>query len=136
VSTACRRCRSSLSQPDVVGYGREVDERVKKIISVPKTKKKDELSMKLLDDPKIPTARRNPQRPHHSHKLLDIALEMGLKPGIGLIGRDATPPNFNPKNGKTEPSSRWGPRSTPLPWPEDHKIDMFLRRHRRETRKT
>jgi hypothetical protein len=36
--------------------------------------------MKLLDDPKIPTARRNPQRAHHTHKLLDGAVKMGLKP--------------------------------------------------------
>jgi hypothetical protein len=57
VSTVRRRCRSSLSQPDVVGCGREVVEQVKKTTSVPETKKKKELSMKLLDDPKIPTAR-------------------------------------------------------------------------------
>jgi hypothetical protein len=37
--------------------------------------------MKLLDDLKIPIARQNPRRPHHSHKLLDVAVEMGLKPG-------------------------------------------------------
>jgi hypothetical protein len=43
--------------------------------------KKKELSMKLLDDSKIPTARRNPRRPHHSHKPLDVAAEIGLKPG-------------------------------------------------------
>jgi hypothetical protein len=60
VSTTRRRCRSSLSRPDVVGCGREVIERVKKTTSVLKTKKKEELSMKLLDDPKIPIARRNP----------------------------------------------------------------------------
>jgi hypothetical protein len=57
VSTARRRCRSSLSRPNVVGCGREVAERVKKTTSAPKTKKKEELPMKLLDDPKIPTAR-------------------------------------------------------------------------------
>jgi hypothetical protein len=45
-------------------------------------KKKDELAMKFLDDPKIPIARQNPRRLHHSHKLLlDVALEMELKPG-------------------------------------------------------
>jgi hypothetical protein len=60
VSTARRRCRSSLSRPDVVCCGREVIERVKKTTFVLKTKKKEELSMKLLDDLKIPTARRNP----------------------------------------------------------------------------
>jgi hypothetical protein len=75
------RRRSFLSRPDVVGCRREVAERVKKTTSVPKTKKKEELPMKLLDDPKIPTARRNPQRPHHSHKPLDVAVEIGLKPG-------------------------------------------------------
>jgi hypothetical protein len=60
VSTARRRCRSSLSRLDVVGCGREVVERVKKTTSVQKTKKKDELPLMLLDDPKIPTARRKP----------------------------------------------------------------------------
>jgi hypothetical protein len=77
VSTARRRCRSSLSQPDVVGCGWEVAERVKKTTSVSKTKKKEELPMKLLDDLKIPTAIRNPRRPHHSHKPFDVATEMG-----------------------------------------------------------
>jgi hypothetical protein len=81
VSTARRCCRSSLSRPDIVGCGREVAERVMKTTSVPETKKKEELPMQLLDDPKIPTARQNPRRPHHSHKPLDVAVEMGLKPG-------------------------------------------------------
>jgi hypothetical protein len=81
VSTARRRCRSSLTRPDVVGCGREVVERVKKTTSVPKTKKKDELPMKLLDNPKISTARRNPRKPHHSHKILGVTVEMGLRPG-------------------------------------------------------
>jgi hypothetical protein len=57
VSTAHRCCRSSLSQPDVVGCGREVTGRIKKTTSVPDTKKKEELPMKLLDDLKIPTIR-------------------------------------------------------------------------------
>jgi hypothetical protein len=57
VSTAPRRYRSSLSRPNVVGCGWEVAERVKKTTSVPKTKKKEELPMKLLDDPKIPIAK-------------------------------------------------------------------------------
>jgi hypothetical protein len=60
MSTARHRCRSSLSSPDAVGCGWEVIERVKKTTSALKTKKKEELSMKLLDDPKIPTARQNP----------------------------------------------------------------------------
>jgi hypothetical protein len=59
VSTARRHCRSSLSQPEVVDCGWEVAERVKKTISVPKAIKKEELPMKLLDDPKIPTADKN-----------------------------------------------------------------------------
>jgi hypothetical protein len=58
-SSSTSRLRSSLSRPDVVGCGQEVAERVKKTTSVPETKKKEELSMKLLDDPKIPTARQN-----------------------------------------------------------------------------
>jgi hypothetical protein len=37
--------------------------------------------MKLLDDMKISTTKRSPWWPHHSHKLLNIAAEMGLKPG-------------------------------------------------------
>jgi hypothetical protein len=57
VLTVHRRCHSSLSQPDVVGCGWEVAKRVKKTTSVQKTKKKEELPMKLLDDPKIPIAR-------------------------------------------------------------------------------
>jgi hypothetical protein len=80
VSMAHRRCRSSLRRPDVIGSGQEVTERVKKTIFVPETKKK-ELPMKLLDDPKIPTPKRNTQRPNQSHKPLDVATEIGLKPG-------------------------------------------------------
>jgi hypothetical protein len=60
VSTARRRCRSSLSRLDVVGCGQKVAKRVKETTSARKTKKKEELPMKLLDDPKILTARRNP----------------------------------------------------------------------------
>jgi hypothetical protein len=59
VSTARHRCRSSLSWPAVVCCGRKVIERVKKTTFIPKMKKKEELPMKLLDDPKIHTARRN-----------------------------------------------------------------------------
>jgi hypothetical protein len=53
-------CRSSESRPDVVGCGREVAERAQKATCVLETKKKDEPPMKLLDDPKIRTARRSP----------------------------------------------------------------------------
>jgi hypothetical protein len=74
-----RSCRSSLSHPDIVGCEWEVAEQVKKTTSILETKKKEELPMKLLDDPKIPTTRRNPRRPHHSDKPLDVAAEMGLK---------------------------------------------------------
>jgi hypothetical protein len=81
VSTVHHRC------PDVVGCRREVAEQVKKTTSVPETKK-EELPMKLLDDLKIPIARRNPRRPYHSHKPLDVATEVGLKPG-GLVARGA-----------------------------------------------
>jgi hypothetical protein len=42
VLTARRRCRSSLSRLDVVGYRREVAERVKKTTSILETKKKEE----------------------------------------------------------------------------------------------
>jgi hypothetical protein len=62
VLTACRRCRSCVSRLEVVGCGREVTERVKKTTSIPKMMKKEELSLKLLDDPKIPTATRNPRK--------------------------------------------------------------------------
>jgi hypothetical protein len=109
VSTARRRCRSSLSRPDVVGCGREVAERVKKTTSVPKTKKKEELPMKLLDDSKIPTATRNPRRPLHSHKPLDVADEMGLKPQRPYCMRhrhhhlSAASTNLNPKNEERSP---------------------------------
>jgi hypothetical protein len=111
VSTARRCCRSSLSRSDVVGCGREVTERVKKTTSVPKIKKQ-ELPMKLLDDPKIPTARRNPRRSHHSHKPLDVATEMGLKSGRPYCTRrrhhhlSAAPTNLNPKNEKLGPQNR------------------------------
>ena len=104
VSTARRRCRSSLSRPDVVGCRREVAEWVKKTTSVPGTKKKDELPMTLPEDPKIHTARRDPRRPHHSHNLLDVAVEMGLKPGRPYWKRrrhhhlSAAPPNLKPRN--------------------------------------
>jgi hypothetical protein len=57
VSTVRRCCGSSLSRPDIVGCGREVDERVKKNTFGPETKKKEELSMKLLNDLKISTSR-------------------------------------------------------------------------------
>jgi hypothetical protein len=104
MSTARRRCRSSLSRPDVVDCGREIAERVKKTTSVPKTKKKEELPIKLLDDPKIPTARRKPRRPHHFHKPLDVAVEMRLKPERLYCTRrrhhllNATPTNLDSKN--------------------------------------
>jgi hypothetical protein len=57
MSTVRRRCHSFLSRPDVVGCGRKVTDWVKKTTSVLETKKKEELPMKLLDDPKILTAR-------------------------------------------------------------------------------
>lgn len=35
--------------------------------------------MKLLGDSEIPKSRKSSREPHHSHKLLDIDVEMGLK---------------------------------------------------------
>jgi hypothetical protein len=57
VSMARHRCCSSLSRPNVVGCEREVAKRVKKTTFVLEMKKKEELPMKLLDNPKIPTTR-------------------------------------------------------------------------------
>jgi hypothetical protein len=88
--------------------------------------------MKLLDDPKIPIARWNPQRPNHSHKPLDVADKMGLKPARPYCMRcrhhhlSAAPTNLDPKNGErspkqgTEPSHWRGPRSTAPPWSKGH----------------
>jgi hypothetical protein len=45
--------------------------------------------MELHDDLKILPARRGPRETHHSHKLLNIAAEMGLKLG-NFIGKDDT----------------------------------------------
>jgi hypothetical protein len=116
VSMARCRCRSFLSRPDVIDCGQEVTEQVKKTTSVPKTKKKEELSMNLFDDPKIPTVRQNPRRPHHSHKPLDVTAEMGLKPGRPYCTRhrhhhlSATPANLNPKNEERSPQNGgWSP---------------------------
>jgi hypothetical protein len=120
VSTVHRRCRSSLSRHDVVGCGREVAERVKKTTSVPKTMKKDELPLKLIDDPKIPTATRKPRKQHHSHKSLDVAAEMGLKPGRPYCTRrrhhhlSTAPINFDPINAERNPQDRGGGISTSL----------------------
>jgi hypothetical protein len=58
----CHRYRTPLCQPDVVGCGWKAFER-----------KKDELPMKLLDHPKILTARRSSSRPH---KLLHVVVKM------------------------------------------------------------
>jgi hypothetical protein len=115
VSASRRRCRSS----DVVGCGREAIERFKKTTSVPETKKKVELSIKLLDDPKIPIARRNPCRPHHSNKPLDVAAETGLKPGRSYCMRrrhhcpSVAPTNLDPTNGEQSPQNMaWSPPTT------------------------
>jgi hypothetical protein len=75
------------------------------------------LLMKLLDDPKIPTARRNPWKPHHFHKPLDVAAEMGLNPGGPYCTRrchrhlSAVPTNLDPKNEERSPQN--GGRSPP-----------------------
>jgi hypothetical protein len=61
--------------------------------------------------------------------ILGVAVEMGLEPGRPYRKRcrhhhlSAAPPNTNPKTGKTEPSHRQEPRSTPLPWPSGHRGD-------------
>jgi hypothetical protein len=128
VSTARHRCCSSLSQPNVVGCGREVAEWAKKTTSVPKTKKKEELLMKLLDDPKIPTARQNPQRPYHSRQLLDVAAEIGLKPKRPYCMRrchhhlSAVPTNFDPKTEEQSPQNRGG--ALPPTRTEIHHVSM------------
>jgi hypothetical protein len=116
MSTARRRCRSSLSRPDVVGCGREVAEQVKKTTSVSKTKQKEELPMKLLDDPKISTARQNSRRPHRSHKPLDVAAEMRLKPKRPYCTRrchhhlSVVPTNLDTKNKERSLQNRgWSP---------------------------
>jgi hypothetical protein len=51
VSTARRRCLSSLSWPDVVGFGREVAEKTTSIL---RAKKKKLPLMKLYENPEIP----------------------------------------------------------------------------------
>jgi hypothetical protein len=60
VLTARRRCRSTLSRPDIVSCGQKAAERVKKTTSVPETKKKEELPMKQpyenLEDHTTPTS--------------------------------------------------------------------------------
>jgi hypothetical protein len=58
-------------------------------------KKKKELPMKLLDDLKILTARRNSRRPHHSHKPLDVAARWVWSRG-DLIARGATTTTWAP----------------------------------------
>jgi hypothetical protein len=52
--------------------------------------------MKLLDDPKIPIARQNPQRLHHSHKSLDVTAEMELKLERPYCTRRPYPPERRP----------------------------------------
>jgi hypothetical protein len=91
VSMARRRCRSSLSRPDIVGCRREVAKRFKKTTTVLETKKKEELPMKLLNDLKIPTARQNPRRPHHSHKPINVRRD-GVKAGETLLHEAPPPP--------------------------------------------
>jgi hypothetical protein len=44
-------------------------------------KKKKKKKKKLLGDLDIPTSKRSPRNPHHPHRLLDVTVEMGLKPG-------------------------------------------------------
>jgi hypothetical protein len=79
MSTVRHRCRSYMSPPGIVGCGRKV-ERVKKPTSIPETKKESP-PMKLHGNPEISPVRRSSQEPHHSQKLVDVAIKMGLKPG-------------------------------------------------------
>jgi hypothetical protein len=75
-------------------------------------KKKEELLIKLLDDPKIPTAKQNSRRPNHSHKLLDVAAEMRLNPGRPYCTRrrhhhmSDAPTNLDPKKRERSPQIR------------------------------
>jgi hypothetical protein len=80
MSTMYCRCRTSQSRPGIIGCGQEVAERAPKATTVLETKQKDEPTMKILDDLKIPTARRIPRWPHHSHKILDVTAKMAQKP--------------------------------------------------------
>jgi hypothetical protein len=81
-------------------------------------------------------ARRSPREPHHSHKLLDVVIEMGLKLGRPYYKRRhyhhmiVATPDLNPKTKKTEPSRRRGPGSTLPPWPKGHIIGAGRQRRR------
>jgi hypothetical protein len=102
--------------------------------------------MKLLDDPKIPIARRNPRRPHHSHKPLDVAVEMGLKPRRPYCTRHrhhhmcVVPTNLDHKTKKE--ALKTGGGALPLTRAEIHRTFMIqmpqrrgdLRRCQREAR--
>jgi hypothetical protein len=74
-------------------------------------RRRKKLPIKLLDDPKIPTVRRNPRKPHHFHKHLDIVVEMGLKPERPYFTRRrhhhliAAPVNLDPKGPHTSKKS-------------------------------
>jgi hypothetical protein len=84
--------------------------------------------MKLLDDPKIPTTTRNSGRPHHSHKPLDVAAEMGLKQGRPYCMRHrhhhliAASTNLDPKNVEQSPQNRG--ETLPLTKAEIHHASM------------
>jgi hypothetical protein len=70
--------------------------------------------MKLLDIQRIPIARRNSREPHYFHKLLNVAVEMVLKPKrLYWIRRrrhhlGAAPPNSNPKPEERNPPADKG----------------------------
>jgi hypothetical protein len=49
--------------------------------------------MKLVDDSEIPAARRNPREPHHSYKLLKVAVRLKLG---RLIREDAAATTWEP----------------------------------------
>jgi hypothetical protein len=50
-------------------------------------KMKEELPMKLLDDPKIPTTKQKCRKPDHSHKPLDV-----VEAGKTLLHEAPPPP--------------------------------------------
>jgi hypothetical protein len=94
-------------------------------------KEEERTVMKLLDDSKISIAIRNHRRQHHSHKPLDVAVEMGLKPGRPYYARrrhhhlSATPINLDPKM-KNEALKRGG-ATLPLTRAENHRTSMAQR---------
>jgi hypothetical protein len=74
VPIGCCRCLSSWSRHDLVGCERKVVERSQKATSIPEMKKMAKPSMKLERSPHPKVVLDD------SHKLSNVAVEMGLKP--------------------------------------------------------